>query len=115
LDTAFGGFRTRVARLSASWSSLGKKSGYAIAGTVSQGLDAFGARPFVGYSEASFTKANLQLTAVTELSKTTALKLSGRGQYSKDMLPTTERFSLGGEGAGLAFRLGELTAERAIA
>jgi hemolysin activation/secretion protein len=30
-------------------------------------------------------------------------------------LPTTERFSLGGEGAGLAFRLGELTAERALA
>jgi hemolysin activation/secretion protein len=115
LDTAFGGFRTRVVRASATWSSVGKKSGYALAGSVSRGLDALGARPFVGYSQASFTKANLQLTAVSEIGKSAAIKVTGRGQYANDRLPTTERFSLGGEGAGLAFRLGELTAERALA
>ncbi len=117
LDTAFGGFRTRVARVSATWSSIGAKGrgGYAIAGTLSRGLDALGARPFAGYSEAAFTKANLQLTAVKPLGKTMAVKVTGRGQYTNARLPTTERFSLGGEGAGLAFRLGEITAERAVA
>lgn len=115
LDTAFGGFRTRVVRGSASWSSIGDKGGYALAASVSRGLDALGAKPFTGYSDATFTKANLQATAVTELSKTVVLKATGRAQYSNDRLPTTERFVLGGEGAGLAFRLGEVTADRAIA
>lgn len=115
LDTAFGGFRTRVVRLSATWSSLGRKSGYAVAGSVSQGLDALGARAFEGYSETGFAKANLQATAVTELGKTTVLKLTARGQHTRDKLPSTERFALGGEGAGMALRVGELTADRALA
>lgn len=115
LDTAFGGFRTRVLRGSGNWSSVGKKGGYAISGSVSQGLDALGARAFEGYSEKSFTKANLQAVAVSELSKSTAIKLTARGQYSNDRLPTTERFALGGEGAGMAFLIGDLTAERALA
>ena len=115
LDTAFGGFRTRVARLSATWSSIGAKSGYAVAGTYSQGLAALGARPFIGFSENSFAKANLQATGVTELGKNVALKVTARGQYSRDLLPTTERFLLGGEGAGMAFRLGIITAERGVA
>jgi hemolysin activation/secretion protein len=115
LDTAFGGFRSRVARASTTWSSIGAKSGYAVAGTFSQGLSALGARPFVGYSEASFAKANLQATAVTELTKNVAIKVTARAQYSRDRLPTTERFLLGGEGAGMAFRLGIITAERGVA
>lgn len=117
LDTAFGGFRTRVVRASATWSSIGAKGrgGYAIAGTLSRGLNALGARPFVGYSDTAFTKANLQLTAVEPLGKAVSVKVTGRGQYTDARLPTTERFSLGGEGAGLAFRLGEITAERAVA
>jgi hemolysin activation/secretion protein len=115
LDTAFGGFRTRVVRLSATWSSVGEKSGYALAGSVSQGLDFPGARAFDGFSETGFAKANLQATAVTELGKATTLKLTARGQHSRDRLPSTERLALGGEGAGMAMRVGELIADRALA
>ena len=114
LDTAFGAFRTRVVRGSASWSAIGKKGGYAVSGTVSQGLDALGARAFAGFSEAGFAKANLQVAGVRDLGKGAAAKLTVRGQYARDKLPTTERFSLGGEGAGLAFRAGTVTAESAV-
>jgi hemolysin activation/secretion protein len=113
LDTAFGGFRTRTLRLGANWSVQGKLSGYALSGSLSQGLDALGARNSVGYSETSFRKANIQGVAVKQLSKRMTIKAGVRGQYSKDRLPTTERFALGGEGAGLAFRYGVLTADMA--
>lgn len=115
LDTAFGAFRTRVARASASWSAIGKRGGYAVSATASQGLDALGARAFAGFSEAGFTKANLQAAAVRELGSGMAVKITVRGQHSADQLPTSERISLGGDGAGMAFRLGAVTAESAIA
>ncbi|MEE4451587.1 ShlB/FhaC/HecB family hemolysin secretion/activation protein [Novosphingobium resinovorum] len=115
LDTAFGGFRTRAARLGANWSAIGKTGGYGLSLSLSQGLDGLGAEPIVGYSKAGFRKANLQATVVKELGKRLAAKVTVRGQYSPDRLPTTERFVLGGEGAGLAYRDGFLTADKAVA
>lgn len=115
LDTAFGGFRTRAARLGASWSAIGDKSGYGVSLSLSHGFDGLGSRAIVGYSKSAFRKANLQGTFVQELSGTLAAKVTTRAQYSPDKLPTTERFMLGGEGAGLAFRDGFLTADKAIA
>lgn len=115
LDAAFGGFRTRTARLGANWSVLGPKDGYAVSISLSQGLDALGARPTLGYSEASYRKANLQAVGVKQLAKKVSAKLGVRGQCSQDLLPTAERFALGGEGAGLAYRYGVVTVDQAIA
>lgn len=115
LDTAFGGFRTRAARLGASWSAIAKTSGYGISLSLSHGFNGLGARPIDGYSKAAFRKANLQAAFVKELTPKVAAKATVRGQYSPDSLPTTERFILGGEGAGLAFRDGFLTADKAVA
>lgn len=115
LDQGFGGFKTRTARLGANWSDVSDTGGYALSATFSQGLNALGAEPLTGYSEASFRKANLQLTAVKSLGDRFSLKATGQAQYSDDRLPTTERFALGGNGAGLAFRNGTLTAESAVA
>jgi hemolysin activation/secretion protein len=114
LDTAFGGFRTRAARLGASWSAIGKTSGYGVSLSLSHGLGGLGARAISGYSRVAFRKANLQATFVEELDPRFAAKISLRGQYSPDRLPTTERVVLGGEGAGLAYRDGFLTADRAV-
>ncbi len=113
LDTQFGGFKTRAVRLSTSWSSTGKKGGYAAAATISQGLKGLGADPFDGYSEADFTKANLQLTAVRKLGESMTIRTGLRGQYSNSRLPTTERFSIGGPGGGAAFYQGIVTADSA--
>src|SRR5262245_31779780 len=95
--------------------SIGKRGGYAVSGTLSRGLDGLGARPFTGFSETGFTKGNLQGTAVRELGKRLAVKVTARGQYTRDRLPTTERFSLGGDDAGMAYQVGIVTAERALA
>ncbi|HEX7743301.1 MAG TPA: ShlB/FhaC/HecB family hemolysin secretion/activation protein, partial [Sphingobium sp.] len=115
LDVRFGDFRSRAVRLGASWSHSGDKSGQAVSAVVSQGVNALGARPFTGFSETDFTKVNAQAVAVRNLSKRVSLKLSAKAQYSADKLPVTERFSLGGRGAGMAFPVGTLTAEQALA
>ncbi|WP_443478545.1 ShlB/FhaC/HecB family hemolysin secretion/activation protein [Novosphingobium aerophilum] len=115
LDTTFGGFKTRAVRLGTVWSSIDKTGGYAISTSLSQGLDGLGARPIEGYSEAGFRKANVQITAVKELSKTISVRATVRGQYTRDKLPTTERFSLGGDEAGMAYRVGIITADKAAA
>jgi len=115
LDTAFGGFRTRALRASANWSVVRSKGGYAISASLSQGLNALGARPTVGYSDTSYRKATVQAIGVKQVAKAFSLKASVRGQYTKDQLPITERFALGGEGAGIAYRVGVLTADKAIA
>ncbi|HKT75195.1 MAG TPA: ShlB/FhaC/HecB family hemolysin secretion/activation protein, partial [Sphingobium sp.] len=115
LDLRFGDYRSRALRLGASWSRAEGQSGEAVSAVVSRGVKLLGAKPFVGFSESGFTKANVQAVAVRGLSKHLSLRLSARGQYSRDRLPVTERFSLGGRGAGMAFRLGTRTAEQAIA
>ncbi|PJG46692.1 peptidase S33 [Sphingobium sp. LB126] len=115
LDTRFGDYRSRVLRLGASWSHADATNGQALSVVVSQGLDALGARPFAGFSETGFTKVNLQAVAVKRLTGKLTLKATAKGQYSKDNLPVTERFALGGRGAGMAYSLGALTAEQALA
>lgn len=115
LDTAFGQYRARTFRIGGSWSSVGTKGGYAVSAVLSQGLDGLGARPLEGYSEAGYRKANLQATGVKQISKAVSLQATVRGQYTRDLLPSTERFALGGDGAGLAYRTGIVTADKAIA
>lgn len=115
LDLRFGDYRSRAVRLGASWSQADATSGHALSLVVSRGVNALGARPFTGFSETDFTKLNAQAVAVESITKKLTIKASVRGQYSKDNLPVTERFSLGGRGAGMAFRVGTLTAEQAVA
>jgi hemolysin activation/secretion protein len=115
LDIRFGDYRSRALRLGASWSRADAKDGYALSAVVSRGLNALGARPFTGFSETGFAKINVQAVAVKGIGDKLSLRTSIKGQYSKDQLPVTERFPLGGRGAGMAFRTGVLTAEQGVA
>lgn len=115
LDVRFGDYRSRAVRLGASWSQSDARSGHALSAVISQGVGILGARAFTGFSEKQFTKVNAQAVAVRSLSKTLSLKLTAKAQYSADKLPVTERFALGGRGAGMAFRVGTRTAEQALA
>lgn len=115
LDTRFGDYRSRTARLGLSWSHAKATSGRALSAVLSRGLKGLGARPFAGFSETGFTKVNVQAVAVESLTKKLTAKATVKAQYSRDNLPVTERFSLGGRGAGMAFRVGTLTAEQAAA
>jgi hemolysin activation/secretion protein len=115
LDTRFGDYKARAARIGLNWSKSDDKNGYAVSAVVSQGLNAFGAKAFTGFSEKSFTKANVQAIAVKTIAKDLTLKVTTRAQYSKDQLPSTERIAVGGPGAGRAFRNGTIAAEKAVA
>jgi len=115
LDVRFGDYRSRAVRLGASWSQSDARSGHALSAVVSQGVGMLGARAFTGFSEKHFTKVNAQAVVVRTVSKRLSFKLTAKAQYSADKLPVTERFSLGGRGAGMAFRVGTRTAERALA
>jgi hemolysin activation/secretion protein len=115
LDTQFGDTRSRAARFGANWSKSDAKNGYAVSAVVSQGLAAFGARAYIGFSEKSFTKVNLQAVVVRTIAKNLTLRVTARAQYSSDLLPVTERATIGGPGAGRAFIIGAITAEKVAA
>ena len=115
LDTQFGDYRSRAVRLGGSYSRSDEKYGFAVSATVSQGVDLFNAKAFAGYSGKSFTKANIQGVVVKNLKKNLTVRTDLRAQYSQDMLPVTERASLGGRGAGMAFPVGTATAEKVAA
>jgi hemolysin activation/secretion protein len=114
LDVRFGDYRSRAMRLGASWSRSDAQRGYAASAVLSQGVGILGARAFTGFSDKAFTKVNAQAVAVRTLSTRLSLKLTAKAQYSADKLPVTERFALGGRGAGMAFRVGTRTAESAL-
>lgn len=115
LDVRFGDYRSRAVRIGASWSHSDQTQGQALSAVASRGIGLLGARAFTGFSEKIFTKLNVQAVAVRSLSKRVAIKLNARAQYSQDQLPSTERFSLGGSGAGMAFPIGIRAAEKALA
>jgi hemolysin activation/secretion protein len=114
LDTRFGDYHSRAVRVGASFSKTDEKSGYAVSAVVSRGLDILDAKAFTGFSETQFTKVNVQTVAVRTIKKSITLKTTLNGQYSRDLLPVTERIALGGPGAGRPFRVGTVTAERAV-
>jgi len=103
LDIRFGDYRSRAVRLGASWSRADATSGYALSAVVSQGLNALGARPFTGFSETGFTKVNIGAVLVQPITKKLTVRTLFKGQYSKDDLPVTERFALGGRGRAWRF------------
>lgn len=115
LDTEFGDYRSRAVRAGLSWSDVGPKNGYAASAVVSQGINALGAKAFIGFSEIDFSKVNVQVVGVKTIASNLTAKVTVKGQYSKDRLPVTERFSLGGRGAGMAYRIGTITSDQALA
>lgn len=114
LDTQFGDSRSRAMRLGLNYSKSDEKNGYAASIVFSQGLSAFGARAFTGFSEKVFTKVNLQAVVVRTVAKNLTVRLTTRAQYSGDLLPVTERATIGGPGAGRAFSIGAITAEKVV-
>ncbi len=101
------------------WSS--KKT--AVRGFVqlSQGIDGLGAEKFTapGRSNADrdidFTKAEMELTYVTNLTSATSVLLQLMAQYTDDVLPFSEYFDFGGRYVGRAYDPAELSGDRGAA
>jgi hemolysin activation/secretion protein len=95
---------------------LQRPAATALTARVSAGL--LGTSSIRPGSDAHFAKTTGELTRVQELFSIggvrTALKTSVGGQYTKDILPPSEKFFLGGTRFGRGFYSGQVTGDRAI-
>lgn len=95
--------RTRVARGAAAWSLAKPKRQASASGTVSLGIDGLGARTTAGIADADFVKVNLRGGYDQALGERWVLRLKAAGQFTSDLLPSSEQFSVGGSEFGRAF------------
>jgi hemolysin activation/secretion protein len=95
--------RTRVLRGSAAFVDWRARRTWVFGATLSQGLDALGARLADPTTAIDFTKLNLQAVNTRPLGGRFFLRTALSGQASGDVLPASERFTLGGATFGRAF------------
>ena len=114
LDTAFGSYRTRVARLGAAFSKADARNGFAVSVVASHGLGILGAEAFTGFSQEGFTKVSGQAVVVRSVGKSVTIKATTHAQYTTSLLPVIERQVLGGPDGGRAFDIGSLTGDKAV-
>lgn len=90
---------------------------------VSKGFDSMGARAKVtsnyGYeatppTDLDFTRWNLSLRQAFALPAQFGLVLSGAGQYSSDILPTSEQVSFGSWRYGMGYPQGEISGDKGL-
>ncbi len=106
--------RVRALRLSLSYVRGWRHGDLALAGTISLGLDGFGARA-AARAESDFTKLNLQGALRYALSSDWTLRLRGVAQFTPDRLPASEFIALGGGEFGRYFSAASITGDRGMA
>lgn len=91
--------------------------------SVSKGFDSMGARAKVtsnyGYeatppTDLDFTRWNLSVRQAFTLPAQFGLVLSGAGQYSSDILPTSEQVSFGSWRYGMGYPQGEISGDKGL-
>lgn len=115
-NSAFGSVianeKVRSARAGLSFSN--SKPTRTIAGslTASKGLDVLSSRVTPASGEGEYLKASGVVSVAQQLGKRLILRLDGAGQYTRDALPVSERYSVGGDKFGRAFERGLVSADR---
>ena len=104
--------RTRAVRAAASWTVARTKRSILVAGSLSKGVDVFGARVTAPTAETGFLKGTATLGLAQQIGKRMVARVTASGQYSADRLPAAERFSIGGEAIGRAFDTAILTGDK---
>ncbi len=108
--------RVRALRFSVSYAHGWARGDFALAGTVSLGLDGLGARvanPALAQSD--FTKLNLQGALRYALSSGWTLRLRAVAQFTPARLPASEFIALGGSEFGRYFAAASITGDRGMA
>ena len=115
-NAAFGSLiateQTRTARVIASYSDNHDRTGLRLKGEVAQGFAALGADVSRAIGEEQYTKAEIEAGLTRRIGERGYLRLSGGGQWTDDLLPANERFSIGGAPWGRAFETALLNADR---
>lgn len=107
--------KVRSARGGLSFSNSKPRRTVAASMVVSKGLDVLGASVMPARGEAAYLKASGAAAWSQQLGKRMIFRLEGAGQYTKDALPVSERFSVGGQKFGRAFERGLVSADRGLA
>lgn len=108
--------RTRALRAGVAYSHQTDKLALVAAATVSQGLDALGARVSdPALAEVGFRKLNLKLAFNVEVVPHIVLRLNGSAQLSGDRLPAAEQFALGGEEFGRGYEAAAIVGDTGVA
>jgi hemolysin activation/secretion protein len=82
---------------------------------VSKGLDVLGASVVPASGEETYLKLSGSASWAQEVGKRIVFRLQGAGQYTRDPLPVSERFSVGGATFGRGFEQGLIIADRGLA
>ena len=104
--------RVRTLRALAGYSSAFAKDKLQANLILSRGLDIFGARVNPLLSDQQFVKASAGVNYERELSARLVARASALGQYSRDRLPASELFTIGGATVGRAFDTALLSGDR---
>ncbi len=108
--------RIRALRLSAAYSRTAPKSAASFNVAASRGIDGLGARTGNrALSTPDFNKLSAQAAYDRALAKSVVGRLRVAGQYSRDALPGSEMFSLGGETFGRGFQSAYATGDSGYA
>lgn len=94
--------RSRAVRLAGSYAKAGARRSWSGSLAVSRGLDMLGARS--PNSRLRFTKVTATAAFGQALGRRLTARATVSGQWSGDPLPAAERYAIGGEAVGRAFR-----------
>jgi hemolysin activation/secretion protein len=104
--------RVRTVRALGSYASATKRDKLQAQLILSRGLGIFGARVNPLLSTKAFLKASAAVSYERELSARLIGRATALGQYSRDRLPASELFAVGGASAGRAFDTALLSGDR---
>lgn len=118
-NAAFGQVFTsdhsRTARVAASWSKQAARNATSVSLSVSQGLDALGARLDDRLTDATYRKLNVLVARNQALTDKIVARVKATAQLSEKRLPAIEQFTLGGEQFGRAFPTAYLMGDAGVA
>lgn len=115
-NAAFGSLiateQTRAIRLSGAYTESRENTDLRLKAEISQGIDMLDAEVSPAIGEEQYTKAKIEAGLSRRLGDRIFLRLSGAGQWTGDLLPANERFSIGGAPLGRAFDTALINADR---
>ena len=102
----------RVLSIEASWVKAGEKSTTQLSGGIFKGFNGAGASVNNSNVDLDFVRLRSQFSYALQLPADFGIKLSGIGQYSSNILATSEQIGFGASMFGLAYPAGEIAGDK---
>lgn len=102
----------RALSLELAWSKTAPQSATQVSGGVYQGIDDAGASRTNSNVDLDFTRFRTQFSRTDRFASQFGVTVSGTGQFSDSILPTSEQISFGSRQFGLAYPTGEIAGDK---